>query len=181
MKAWVLHDIGDLRFDTVKEPVIQKREVLVRVRAVGICGSDIPRIYQNGAYSHPLILGHEFSGEVVETGVLADPVWKGQRVGVFPLIPCRECAPCRQKQFEMCRNYGYLGSRRDGGFTEYVAVPEENLIPLPENVTFEAAAMLEPMAVAVHAMRRIKAKPSDRIAICGVGTIVLLLYQLLRE
>lgn len=181
MKAWVLHDIGDLRFDTVKEPVIQKREVLVRVRAVGICGSDIPRIYQNGAYSHPLIPGHEFSGEVVETGILADPVWKGQRVGVFPLIPCRECAPCRQKQFEMCRNYSYLGSRRDGGFTEYVAVPEENLIPLPENVTFEAAAMLEPMAVAVHAMRRIKAKPSDRIAICGVGTIGLLLYLFLRE
>ncbi len=181
MKAWVLHNIGDLRLETVKKPVIQDGEVLVRIKAVGICGSDIPRIYQNGAYSHPLIPGHEFAGEVVETGISTDPVWKGRRVGVFPLIPCRECAPCRQKKFEMCRNYSYLGSRRDGGFTEYAAVPEENLVHLPDNATFEEAAMLEPMAVAVHAMRQIGAGVSDRIAICGVGTIGLLLYLFLRE
>lgn len=181
MKAWVLHDIGDIRFDTAEEPILKEREVLVKVRAAGICGSDIPRIYQNGAYSHPLIPGHEFSGEVVKTGAFANASWQGKRVGIFPLIPCRECPPCRKKQYEMCRNYSYLGSRRDGGFAEYAAVPEDNLIVLPDSITFEEAAMLEPMAVAVHAMRRIGADENDNVAICGVGTIGLLLYLFLRE
>lgn len=181
MKAWVLHDIGDIRFDTAEEPILKEREVLVKVRAAGICGSDIPRIYQNGAYSHPLIPGHEFSGEVVKTGAFANASWQGKRVGIFPLIPCRKCPPCRKKQYEMCRNYSYLGSRRDGGFAEYAAVPEDNLIVLPDSITFEEAAMLEPMAVAVHAMRRIGADENDNVAICGVGTIGLLLYLFLRE
>ena len=181
MKAWVFHYIGHLRLETVDDPELQENEVLVKVKAAGICGSDIPRIYQNGAYSHPLIPGHEFSGVVVKTGDYADASWQGQRVGVFPLIPCKTCLPCRRKQYEMCQNYSYLGSRRDGGFAEYAAVPEENLIRLPDQVTFEEAAMLEPMAVAVHAMRRISAKESDRIAICGLGTIGLLLFMFLRE
>lgn len=181
MKAWVLHNVGDLRLETVGEPVLGEHEVLVEIKAVGICGSDIPRIYQNGAYHHPLIPGHEFAGVVVKTGTLADTSWIGQRVGVFPLIPCKECAPCRQKQYELCRNYSYLGSRTDGGFAEYAAVPEENLIRLPDNVSFEEAAMLEPMAVAVHAMRRIEADASGRIAVCGAGTIGLLLYLFLKE
>ncbi len=181
MKAWVLHNISDIRLEDVEEPVLQEGEVLVQVKAVGICGSDIPRIYQNGTYRHPLIPGHEFSGVVVKSGPAADTALEGQRVGVFPLIPCKECPPCRKKLYEMCRNYSYLGSRRDGGFAEYVAVPEENLVRLPDHVSFEAAAMLEPMAVAVHAMRRVKAGGSDRIAICGVGTIGLLLYLFLKE
>lgn len=181
MKAWVLHNISDIRLEDVEEPVLQEGEVLVQVKAVGICGSDIPRIYQNGTYRYPLIPGHEFSGVAVKSGPEADTALEGQRVGVFPLIPCKECPPCRKKQYEMCRNYSYLGSRRDGGFAEYVAVPEENLVRLPDHVSFEAAAMLEPMAVAVHAMRRVKAGGSDRIAICGVGTIGLLLYLFLKE
>lgn len=181
MKAWVLHNIGDIRLEEVEEPTLGEREVLVKVKAAGICGSDIPRIYQTGAYSHPLIPGHEFSGEVVKVGALADTALLGQRVGVFPLIPCRACPPCRRRQYEMCRSYGYLGSRQDGGFAEYTAVPQENLIPIPDNVTFEDAAMIEPMAVAVHAMRRIGVNANDNVAICGVGTIGLLLYMFLRE
>lgn len=181
MKAWVLHNIGDTRLDCVKEPVLKDQEVLIQVKAAGICGSDIPRIFKNGAYRHPLIPGHEFSGIVVKTGAAVDKAFMGQRVGVFPLIPCRKCPPCRQKQYEMCRNYSYLGSRKDGGFAEYAAVPKENLIHLPEQVSFEAAAMLEPMAVAVHAMRRIQAQITDKIAICGAGTIGLLLFLFLQE
>ncbi len=181
MKAWILHNIGDIRLDVAEEPILKEHEVLVKVKAAGICGSDIPRIYQSGAYSHPLIPGHEFSGEVVKTGALADASWQGKRVGIFPLIPCRECPPCLKKQYEMCRNYSYLGSRRDGGFAEYAAVPEDNLIPLPDSISFEEAAMLEPMAVAVHAMRRIGVDVNDNVAICGVGTIGLLLYLFLRD
>lgn len=181
MKAWVLHHVDNLRFETVEEPELKADEVLVAVQAAGICGSDIPRIYQNGTYSFPLIPGHEFSGIVVKSGDAVDSGWQGQRVGIFPLIPCKACMPCQKKLYEMCRNYSYLGSRRDGGFAEYAAVPAENLIRLPDNVTFEEASMLEPMAVAVHAMRRVAPKFTDTVAVCGLGTIGLLLLMFLRE
>ncbi len=155
MKAWVLHNINDLRYESVDKPQLSDQEVLVAVKAAGICGSDIPRIYQTGAHRHPLILGHEFSGVVEKIGAGVEPFWEGKRVGIFPLIPCGSCLPCSRQQYEMCRSYSYLGSRRDGGFAQYAVVPKENLISLPDGVTYEEAAMLEPMAVAVHAMRRI--------------------------
>ena len=114
MKAWVLHGIGDFRLEEADEPVLAKGEVLVSVKAAGICGSDIPRVYRTGTYSYPTIPGHEFSGMVVKTGEGADPGWLNKRVGVFPLIPCGSCVPCKKRQYEMCRHYGYLGSRQDG-------------------------------------------------------------------
>ena len=181
MNAWVLHDINDFRLEAVEEPIPGKDEVLVEVKAAGICGSDVPRVYQNGTYSFPLIPGHEFSGVVAKTGRNVDDGWIGRRVGIFPLIPCMDCIPCRKKQYEMCRHYSYLGSRTNGGFAEYAAVPAANLIPLPDRVSFEEAAMLEPMAVAVHAMRRIAPKAPETVAVCGLGTIGLLLILFLRE
>lgn len=181
MKAYVLHDIGNFHLGTVPDPVPGENEVIVAVRATGICGSDIPRIFKNGTYTFPLIPGHEFSGVVTGVGKNVDRVWQGKRVGVFPLIPCHTCEPCRKKKYEMCRNYDYLGSRRDGGFAEYVAVPADNLIAFPDQVPFEEAAMLEPMAVAVHAMRRIQPGQQDTIVVCGLGTIGLLLLMFLKE
>ena len=100
---------------------------------------------------------------------------------MFPLIPCKKCDPCQKKYFEMCRDYSYIGSRQAGAFAEYVRVPEWNLIELPQNVSYEAAAMLEPMAVAVHAMRRVNPQPEDKVVICGVGTIGMLLLMMLLE
>lgn len=181
MKAWVLHGINDFRYETVEKPILSNDEVLVAVKAAGICGSDIPRIYRTGTYSYPLIPGHEFAGVVVECGGAVDTSLMDARVGVFPLIPCGECRPCRNRQYEMCRNYSYLGSRRDGGFAEYVAVPAQNLIRLPDNVTFEEAAMLEPMAVAVHAIRHVTFSDRDTIVVCGLGTIGLLVLMFLLE
>lgn len=181
MKAYVLHDVNEIRLENTANPEPEKEEVIVQVKAAGICGSDIPRIYRTGAHVHPLIPGHEFSGIVVETGEAADARWNGKRVGVFPLIPCKTCAPCRKRQYEMCRNYSYLGSRRNGGFAEYAAVPAENLIALPDSVSFDSAAMMEPMAVAVHAMRRTRPDTADNIVICGLGTIGLLLFMFLQE
>lgn len=205
MKAWVLQGIDSLVLKEVPVPALGSGEVLVAVRAAGICGSDIPRVYRTGAHRHPLIPGHEFSGEVVELGENVDRSWLGKSVGVFPLIPCRSCEPCRRKQYEMCRNYDYLGSRRDGGFAEYVAVPVWNLLTLPQSVSYEEAAMLEPMAVAVHAMRRMlsesdiwisengkragfageaeaeKKAGNISVAVCGLGTIGLLLLMFLKE
>lgn len=181
VKAWVLHGVNDLRFEETVTPNVGEREVLVAVKAVGICGSDIPRIFFTGTYSFPLIPGHEFAGQVVKLGSGVDKKWQGQRVGVFPLIPCYECQPCQAEKYEMCRHYSYLGSRCDGGFAEYVAVPEKNLIALPDGAGFEEAAMLEPMSVAVHAMRRAAPSEKDSIAICGLGTIGLFLLMFLIE
>ena len=181
MKAYLLRDTNNFHFEIVPDPIPKEDEVIIAVKAAGICGSDIPRIFNSGAHSYPLIPGHEFSGVVTEVGRKVDQIWKGKRVGIFPLIPCGTCEPCRKKQYEMCRHYNYLGSRCNGGFAEYTAVPVENLIELPDQVTFDEAAMLEPMAVAVHAMRRIQPKQSDTIIVCGLGTIGLLLIMFLKE
>lgn len=181
MRAYALHDIDELRLVYISKPEIESYEVLVEVKAAGICGSDIPRIYKTGTYSYPLIPGHEFSGIVVDTGAEVDCTWKGKRVGVFPLIPCQSCTPCKKLQYEMCRKYSYLGSRTDGGFAEYVAVPQWNLIELPETVSYEAAALMEPMAVAVHAIRQIQPDIDDTVVVCGLGTIGIMLTMFLKE
>ncbi len=152
MKAQVLYDIGEISYTDVDKPVPGENEALVKVRACGICGSDIPRIYKTGAHNMPLIPGHEFSGVVEECASQPDLV--GKRVGIFPLKPCMECPQCQSRHYEMCENYDYLGSRCDGGFADYVVAPVWNLIPIPDEVTDNEAAMLEPMCVAAHAMRK---------------------------
>ena len=129
----------------------------------------------------PIIPGHEFSGQVVEIGDKVDRKWLNKRVGIFPLIPCRKCEPCKKKLYEMCRNYSYLGSRCNGGFADYCAVPADNLIELPDNVTYERAAMLEPMSVAVHAIRRVAPKKEDAVVVHGLGTIGLFIVMFLQD
>ncbi|MCF0127916.1 MAG: alcohol dehydrogenase catalytic domain-containing protein, partial [Pseudobutyrivibrio sp.] len=185
MKAYNLHGIGDFRFEEVDKPEIKSDVVLVKVKACGICGSDVPRVYKNGTYHFPTIIGHEFSGQVEETGSDVDPKWKGKSVGIFPLVPCMKCACCKDKKYEMCSDYNYLGSRTDGGFAEYVAVPEWNLMELPDAVTYEQAAMLEPMAVAVHAIRQSGAlenvSKDASVVVAGLGTIGLLVVMFLKE
>lgn len=182
MKAWKLNEIGTIKYyeDVTLPEAKEDDEVIVKVRAAGICGSDIPRVYKNGAHKMPLIIGHEFSGEV-DASLNDDSEWSGKRVGVFPLIPCKKCPECIAKRYEMCSSYSYLGSRRDGAFAEYVAVPKWNLMELPENVTYEQAAMLEPMAVAVHAMKQLNISQNDKVCVCGVGTIGQLLVMFLME
>lgn len=181
MRAYVLYGPDDIRYEETTVPEAAAGEVLIQVKAAGICGSDIPRIYQTGAHKHPLIPGHEFSGVVTALGEGVSEKWLRKRVGVFPLIPCGKCAPCQKKQYEMCRNYDYIGSRRNGAYAEYVTAPVNNLLELPDSVSFEEAAMLEPMAVAVHAMRRISIRDKDTVAVCGIGTIGTLLLMFLMD
>lgn len=207
MKAWVLNDIGRIELTEVADPVRTYGEALVRIRAAGICGSDIPRIFDTGAHKMPLIIGHEFAGEIVEiwdeandshtrqheSGAATDScdnvtkLMPGDRVGIYPLIACKKCPACQNGHPEMCRNYDYLGSRRDGGFAEYVSVPIENLVKLPEEVSFESAAMLEPTAVAWHAVRQgienasRRAETERNAVVIGLGTIGLLICMILRS
>lgn len=161
MKAWVLHGKNDIRLEEVPMPQPKSGEVLVQVKAVGICTSDISRVYGDAAYHYPIILGHEFAGVTPD----------GSRVGVFPLIPCKRCAPCRAGRYETCLNYGYIGSRQNGAYAEHVAVPKWNLIALPDSMTYEQAALLEPAAVALHAVRQRGDHDFKTAAVIGNGTI----------
>ncbi len=171
MKAYVLHGINDLRYDEIDIPECPEGWAIVEVKAVGICSSDIPRIFTKGTYHFPTIPGHEFSGIIYKVGSKCDNNLVGKHVGIFPLIPCKDCPQCREKHYEMCANYDYVGSRRDGGFAEYVAVPCWNLLILPENLPFTTAAMLEPLAVAYHAMKMASIKFGDKVGIIGTGMI----------
>lgn len=177
MKAAVLHGIGDLRVENVPIPKVEEDEVLVRIHRCGVCGSDIPRIFVKGTYHFPTIPGHEFSGQIVES---ADPALVGMRVAVFPLLPCFECESCKQEEYAQCENYDYYGSRRDGAFAEYLAVKKWNLIPIPENISYDEAAMCEPCAVAMHALNRAGVKEGDRVVVMGAGPIGLMLAQVAR-
>lgn len=177
MKAWVLYGINDLRYASREIPKPGTGEALVKVCAAGICGSDIPRIYASGAHVHPIIPGHEFAGVVAECG---DASLIGKHVGVFPLIPCGNCPQCRRREYQLCRNYNYLGSRCDGGFAEYAVVPVWNLMPLPEQLPFPLAACLEPLSVAIHAIRRAGITERDSVAVIGLGAIGLLTVSALR-
>ena len=174
MKALNLHGIGDLRYEDVPMPERQEGEVLLKIRAVGICGSDIPRVFEKGTYHFPTIIGHEFAGEIVEA---EDSALIGRGASVFPLLPCGKCEACRMERYAQCSHYDYYGSRRDGAMAEYLAVKRENLCLMPEGVSYEEVAMCEPAAVALHAFRKTGVGLGDTILIYGVGTIGLILAQ----
>lgn len=176
-----LHGVGDLRLDEVARPVPGAGEVLLRVRACGICGSDIPRVFSKGTYHFPTIIGHEFAGEIVEAGDEYGQGLIGSGAAVFPLLPCGECEACREERYAQCSHYDYYGSRRDGAMAEYLAVRRENLVLMPGGVSYAEAAMSEPAAVAVHAFRKAKVGPGDTLAIFGVGPIALIMAGWARD
>lgn len=177
MKAAVLHGIGDLRYEEVEIPQLKEEEALIKVRACGVCGSDVPRVMEKGGYSFPLIPGHELAGDVVKIKGKAQGIKEGSRVTVFPLIPCLKCPYCRVGRYNLCDDYNYLGSRCDGGFAEYVKAPAKNLMEIPARVSYEEAALTEPASVALHALRRSNVDAGDEIAILGAGPIGILLAQ----
>jgi len=180
MWAAVLHAVGDLRWERVAVPRPGPGEALVRVRASGVCGSDVARVFVHGAYRFPLIPGHEFAGEVATLRSDAQGVAAGARVAVQPLIPCEKCRWCAAGEHALCDDYDYLGSRRDGGWAEYAVASVANLAPIPEGVSFEAVAMTEPAAVALHGLDRAGLRSGESIAIFGAGPVGLMLAQMAR-
>lgn len=174
MKACVLRSVGDLVYEDVPAPEPKAGEVLLAVKASGICGSDIDRVFKKGTYRFPLIPGHEFAGEIVETGPGVDKALLGKAAAVFPLLPCKACDMCEIGEYASCRNYNYFGSRCDGGFAEYVSVPVWNLV-FAEGLSFEEMAMAEPAAVSVHALSRANVSLGDTVAVFGAGAIGLML------
>jgi L-iditol 2-dehydrogenase len=152
---------------------------LVRIVAAGVCGSDLHRAFGNGAYHTPLIMGHEMAGVVEEPGE-EGTFGRGNVVAIFPLLPCRKCGPCQTGDYAQCVDYDYFGSRRDGGFAEYLYVPEENLFAVPQELQPLHAAMTEPCAVALHGVRRMAVRPGATGAVFGCGPIGSMVAQWLR-
>lgn len=179
MQACNLYGIGDLRYERVPAPVPEAGEVLLRIKAAGICGSDIPRVFEKGTYHFPTIPGHEFAGVIAGVNP-GDENLLGKRAAVFPLIPCGKCPACEIGEYPQCSDYDYYGSRRDGGFAEFAAVKKWNLVLVPPEASLEHAAMAEPCAVAVHALRRTGIGLGDTALISGAGTIGLLAAQYAR-
>lgn len=177
MRALRLVNIGDLRVDLVAKPIATTGRVVVRVHACGVCGSDIPRIFDTGSYRLPLTLGHEVSGTIEEVGPEVSRLNVGDRVAIAPLIPCNRCYYCRRGLFSLCENYGYLGSREEGAYAEYVSVPAENCLMVPDSVSLDAAALMDPAANALHALWKGRLEKPGIIVIVGVGTIGLLAVQ----
>ena len=178
MKAAVLYAPGDLRIEEVLRPEIKDEEsVLINVKSVGICGSDIDRILHTGTYFFPTIPGHEFCGVVKEVGKKVSEYKNGDRIAVAPILPCGECDSCVQGNYGQCDNYSYLGSRENGGMAEYVTAPQRNLVRMPDNMSFEEGASVEPAAVTLHGLRRIKIEAGDSVCVLGCGTIGLFAVQ----
>jgi L-iditol 2-dehydrogenase len=177
MKAAVLHGKNDIRVEEIPIPELKSDEVLVKVKATGICGSDLPRVLGDEAHFYPIVLGHEFSGVVEKIGENVTKIKVGDRVAGAPLVPCHQCDECRQGYFAQCKNYAFIGSRIYGSWAEYVKLPEINVVIIEDQVTFEEAALFEPSTVALHALRHIGYQGGEDVAILGGGNIGLLVLQ----
>lgn len=174
MKSCRLHKIGDFKCDEVDKPKPQGKELLLKISSCGLCGSDISRIFSHGSSNgkYPLTIGHEFGGEVVEVGPDADASLVGKLGAIFPLIPCNNCAQCKAQYYAMCEDYDYLGSRTDGGFSEYCIIPSDwNFIEAPATFNKESFSMVEPCTVAQHAVRTALYKNCKSLIVFGAGPI----------
>ncbi len=180
MKAVVLDAPGVLRHGEVPDPQpFGERPVLVRVGAVGVCGSDLLRVGHGTAYHYPLVLGHEFSA-VVERAPAGSRFTAGDRVAVFPLLPNPDDPLTEIGEPALGSGYDYFGSRRDGALQELLWVPERNLVPVPATMPLLHAAMVEPAAVALHAVRKLAVPAAGSALVIGAGPIGALAAQWLR-
>ncbi|MFC3746594.1 2,3-butanediol dehydrogenase [Paenibacillus sp. GCM10012306] len=193
MQALRWHGVKDLRVETIREPEVQKGQVKIKVEACGICGSDLheyaagPIFIPEGA-PHPLtneqapiVMGHEFSGQIVEVGEGVSSLQIGDRVVVEPIFACGKCAACKQGKYNLCEKMGFLGlAGGGGGFSEYVAVDVNMVHKIPSNLSYEQGALVEPSAVALYAVRSSQFKVGDRAAVFGTGPIGLLVIEALK-
>lgn len=177
MKAAVLHANEDIRYEDFKDPVIEDGSIIVKVFSTGICGSDVPRVLHNGAHFYPVVLGHEFSGEVVEIGKDVYEFSLGDRVSGAPLVPCMKCKDCQKGDYSLCKRYSFIGSREQGSFAEYVKIPAANGVKFDKSISFDMGALFEPATVALHGVKVNDYKGGKDVAILGGGTIGMLTMQ----
>jgi len=183
MKAAVYHASGDVRIEEREVPTQQAGEVLLRVLRSGMCGTDAseyksgPKIFatqtKHAVSGHlgPMILGHEFIGEIVSEPNDMSPFKMGDLVASGAGISCGECKRCKQNRTNLCDRYVTLGLNRDGGMAEFVAVPTSTLVPIPQGLGLDAAGISQPLAVGLHAARRSGVQDGDRVLLIGSGAI----------
>jgi L-iditol 2-dehydrogenase len=173
LKAAVYDGAFDIKIKDVPEPTIGPTDVLIKPKFVGICGSDLSA-WEYGLYGPDTILGHEFAGEIVEIGDSVTNWTVGDRVVPNSLIPCRSCEFCKANRFALCADMQMVGISMAGGLAEFVALPQEVLYKLPDSVTYEEAAFVEPLSVVMRGFHRVDFNPDMSVLILGAGPIGLL-------
>ncbi len=179
MKAVVLENKGVMAYRDVLTPAPRAGHVLLQVKVVSICGSDIMR-YTKGHRQYNLILGHECAGVIAQVGEGVSAELIGQRAAVIPLVPCFECEQCQSGHYSACHRYSFIGSRQDGGYAEYVELPERNAFPVPNGVDFEAVALIEPSTVARHILDLGNFEQGQTAMVLGAGSVGLMAVQWLK-
>ena len=185
MRASVLQKQKEVTLDLLPVPVPDRDQVLVKVAAVGVCGSDV-HYYEHGrigdyVVDHPLVLGHELSGRIVGVGADVDRARIGGRVAVEPQRPCRVCLQCTSGRYNLCPKMEFYATPPiDGAFTEYVTIQSDFAHDIPDTVSDEAAALIEPLSVGLWACERAQIRPGSRILIAGAGPIGLIAIQAAR-
>lgn len=177
MTAAVMHAPGDIRVGSVPVPRPEAGQVLLKVAACGVCGSDIPRMNRNGGHVMPIICGHEFSAWVEQLGDGVTDLAVGDLVTVPPLIPCWHCNQCARGNFSLCEDYDYFGSRSDGAYAQYAVSPANNVLRMPADMDPLAAAVIDPAAIALHAIWKTQLRQGDAVAVVGAGPIGLFAVQ----
>ena len=177
MLQQVMTKPGEIIFREVPVPEVKDDQVLVKIMNIGICGSDIPRVLNHGVHFYPIVLGHEFSGDVVEVGEGVTKVKVGDRVSGAPLLPCMKCDDCQKGNYSLCKHYSFIGSREQGANSDYVVVPEQNAVPFADNVPYEQGAMFEPATVAIHGVFQNDYHGGEYVAILGGGTVGMFTMQ----
>lgn len=181
MKAVVMYPGGSVRFMDMPKPEVKDDQVLIKVAACGICGSDLHSHHgMTGTWALPGIIGHEFSGTVVECGKDVRGISVGDNVTVQPMFSCGECECCKDGKTNICENIKLIGGELPGGCAEFAVVPANNVIPLPKGMAAEAGALAEPAACCVHAVRRLGGRHYRRVLLVGAGTIGLLTLAALK-
>jgi len=182
MKAAVMHGAMDIRTDIVPDPVLEPHGVIIKVKACGICGSDL-HVYKRDEKG--TIFGHEFSGDVVEVGAQVKDITPGMRVTAVGFKPCGECFWCKQGKGHRCSNMALLGYQFPGAMAEYVHVPfaalGRTVFPLPEGLSYEEAASVEPLSISYFSVNRAQPKENESIAVIGLGVIGLYAVQVLKS
>lgn len=183
MKSLVLEGNGILKVQNWEIKPPQDTECTIKILFAGICSSDIYRAFDNGAYFYPLVMGHEFSGEIVKLGKSVIGFNVGDKVTAFPLLPCFRCAACDAQLYSQCNDYKYYGSRNDGAFSEYLNVEQWNLMKIPSEVSLEDAALTEPFAVVMRGLNRLAIDKSccSDLLIMGAGFLGLLFLDLIKN
>lgn len=169
---------GKIEFQEVMVPKTGEDQVLVKVRNIGICGSDIHVYHGKHPFtSYPVTQGHEVSGEIVELGEHVTGFYVGQKVTIEPQVYCGHCHPCRHGKYNLCEELKVMGFQTTGTASEFFAVDASKVTPLPEEMSFEEGAMIEPLAVAVHGVKQVGDVAGMKIAVIGAGPIGNLVAQ----